>query len=63
MLGQGVVDELCLTVSPRLEGGSARRIVDAAEATPQPMNLAHAFSASDGTLLLCYVRAEPHESS
>ena len=63
MLSQGVVDELCLTLSPRLEGGSARRIVDAAEATPQPMSLAHAFSASDGTLLLRYVRVESHESN
>lgn len=57
MIGQGVVDELCLTVSPRLEGGSARRIVDAAEATPQAMSLAHVLSAADGTLLLRYVRA------
>jgi len=56
MLAQGVVDELCLTVSPRLEGGSARRIVDAANASPQPMALAHALSAPDGTLLLRYVR-------
>lgn len=57
MIAQGVVDELCLTVSPRLEGGSARRIVDAADATPQEMKLAHALSAPDGTLLLRYVRA------
>lgn len=56
MIAQGVVDELCLTVSPRLEGGSARRIVDAADATPQEMTLAHALSAPDGTLLLRYVR-------
>lgn len=54
MIAQGVVDELCLTVSPRLEGGSARRIVDAANATPQDMMLAHALSAADGTLLLRY---------
>jgi riboflavin biosynthesis pyrimidine reductase len=57
MLADGVVDELCLTVSPRLEGGSARRIVEAAAATPQTMSLAHALSAHDGTLLLRYVRA------
>ncbi|MBH0084600.1 pyrimidine reductase family protein [Salinibacterium sp. SWN167] len=57
MIAQGVVDELCLTVSPRLEGGSARRIVDAADATPQNMSLAHALSAPDGTLLLRYLRA------
>ncbi|MGV8913643.1 MAG: pyrimidine reductase family protein [Rhodoglobus sp.] len=57
MIAQGVVDELCLTISPRLEGGSARRIVDAAQATPQDMALAHALSGADGTLLLRYVRA------
>ncbi|GAA1216076.1 pyrimidine reductase family protein [Rhodoglobus aureus] len=57
MIAQGVVDELCLTISPRLEGGSARRIVDAAEATPQDMALAHALGGDDGTLLLRYVRA------
>lgn len=57
MIAQGVVDELCLTISPRLEGGSARRIVDAADATPQDMTLGHAFSAPDGSLLLRYVRA------
>jgi riboflavin biosynthesis pyrimidine reductase len=58
MIAQGVVDELCLTVSPRLEGGSARRIVDAADATPQDMTLAHALSSNDGTLLLRYLRAK-----
>ncbi|TQO19101.1 riboflavin biosynthesis pyrimidine reductase [Rhodoglobus vestalii] len=57
MIREGIVDELCLTVSPRLEGGSARRIVDAEEASPQAMTLAHALSADDGTLLLRYVRA------
>jgi riboflavin biosynthesis pyrimidine reductase len=57
MIAEGVVDELCLTLSPRLEGGSARRIVDAAEATPQDMALAQALRGADGTLLLRYVRA------
>lgn len=57
MISEGVVDELCLTISPRLEGGSARRIVNAQEASPQDMALAHALSGNDGTLLLRYVRA------
>ena len=57
MIAEGVVDELCLTLSPRLEGGSARRIVDAAEATPRDMALAQALSGADGTLLLRYVRS------
>lgn len=58
MIAQGVVDELCLTISPRLEGGSARRIVDAVDASPQAMNLAHSLSAADGTLLLRYLRSQ-----
>lgn len=31
LLGEGIVDELCLTLAPRLVGGSHRRIVDAAD--------------------------------
>ncbi|MGV8859320.1 pyrimidine reductase family protein [Rhodoglobus sp.] len=57
MIAQGVVDELCLTISPRIEGGSARRIVDAADAAPQEMALAQALGGDDGALLLRYVRA------
>ncbi|MGV8876831.1 MAG: pyrimidine reductase family protein [Rhodoglobus sp.] len=57
MIAEGAIDELCLTISPRLESGSASRIVLAAAASPQTMTLAHALTAEDGTLLLRYVRA------
>lgn len=58
MIAEGTIDELCLTVSPRLEGGMARRIVDGGEAVPRDLRLAHALAADDGTLLLRYVRAD-----
>lgn len=51
----GVVDELCLTVAPSLEAGSARRIASAPEATPTGMRLVSVLRASD-ELLLRYVR-------
>lgn len=53
----GVLDELCLTLSPRLEGGTVRRIVDGGAVAPIGMSLAHALAADDGTLLLRYTRA------
>ncbi|ODA91347.1 hypothetical protein ATY41_01305 [Leifsonia xyli subsp. xyli] len=57
LLAGGVVDELCLTLSPRLEAGSATRIaVGAAPIEPVGMRLAHVLHSED-TLLLRYVRA------
>ncbi len=51
------VDELCLTVSPILEGPGAPRIVGG-DPTGAPRNLELASAlVSDGTLLLRYVRA------
>lgn len=52
MIEEGTIDELCLTLSPRLEGGIARRITDGHAATPTDMTLAHVLVADDGTLLL-----------
>jgi len=57
MIEEGAIDELCLTISPRLEGGTARRIADGHLMTPRELRLAHALAAADGTLLLRYVRA------
>jgi riboflavin biosynthesis pyrimidine reductase len=54
LLAGGVVDELCLTVSPTLEGGAAGRIASGPDATPTPLRLAHVLTADDGTLLLRY---------
>jgi riboflavin biosynthesis pyrimidine reductase len=57
MVADGAVDELCLTLSAQLEGGSGRRITDGAfPPAPLSMRLAHVL-ASDDTLLLRYVRA------
>jgi riboflavin-specific deaminase-like protein len=37
-VGAGLIDELCLTVAPRLVGGPGRRILDGAE-LPQPLEV------------------------
>jgi riboflavin biosynthesis pyrimidine reductase len=56
MVAGGAVDELCLTLSAQLEGGSGRRITDGAfPPAPLAMRLAHVL-ASDDTLLLRYLR-------
>lgn len=55
LLAADAVDELCLTVSPRLEAGDARRI--AAGQLPEPRGLALAHVLRSGsTLLLRYRR-------
>jgi riboflavin biosynthesis pyrimidine reductase len=50
------VDELCLTISPLLEAGGARRIVAGAPEKARRMTLHHVL-VSDGTLMLRYLRA------
>lgn len=50
------VDELCLTVSPVVENGSAGRITAGAPLAPRPMRLRHAIAAGD-MLMLRYERA------
>lgn len=50
------LDELCLTLSPVLENGSAGRITAGAAQTPRGMRLGHVLSAGD-TLLLRYERS------
>ena len=57
MIEEGTIDELCLTLSARLDGGTASRITDGGGAVPTDMRLAHALAAADGTLLLRYLRA------
>lgn len=54
LIAEGVVDELCLTVSPTLEGGPAGRIATGADASPTVLRLANVLAADDGTLLLRY---------
>ncbi|MGO1547717.1 MAG: dihydrofolate reductase family protein, partial [Microbacterium gubbeenense] len=55
-LAQGAVDELCLTLAPTLEGGTARRIAASAEASPTPMQLISVLRSGE-ELLLRYRRA------
>lgn len=56
MIAEDTIDELCLTLSARLEGGVARRIADGHAINATGMSLAHALAATDGTLLLRYKR-------
>ncbi len=51
----GLVDEVCLTVSPVLAGPGATRIIAGPEGTPRSMTLRHVL-ASDGYLFLRYAR-------
>jgi riboflavin biosynthesis pyrimidine reductase len=59
--GEGLLDELCLTVSPVLVGGQARRIMSGGSAgdlpgAPGSLQLAHVLT-DDGFLFCRYVRA------
>ncbi len=59
--GAGLLDDLCLTFSPVLEGGSADRILAPAPASPAAftvarLRLAHVLE-DDGSLLCRYLRA------
>jgi riboflavin biosynthesis pyrimidine reductase len=62
LLGQlaeaGLVDELCLTISPMLAGGTAGRIVASSDekAAATPLRLAHIL-ADNGFLMNRYVRS------
>ncbi|MCU1676956.1 MAG: hypothetical protein JWM93_1714 [Frankiales bacterium] len=57
LLRAGIVDELDLTVSPLLAGGSLPRIVQGTELrAPQPMRLAQLLT-EDGFLFLRYARS------
>jgi riboflavin biosynthesis pyrimidine reductase len=51
----GLVDEVCLTVSPLIAGAGASRIIAGHPGALTKMDLRHAL-ASDGTLLLRYAR-------
>ncbi|MCT9929463.1 pyrimidine reductase family protein [Planotetraspora sp. A-T 1434] len=57
----GLVDELCLTISPQLVGGDAARILNGV-ASPSPMVLAQVLE-EDGFLFCRYVREVGDEPS
>ncbi len=56
LIGAGLADELCLTVSPMLAAGSAQRIAVSHNAAPTPMALRHVLLDSDGTMLTRWER-------
>lgn len=56
LIAADCVDELCLSLSPVLEGGSAGRISSGGAQTSRPMTLLHALPAGD-MLFLRYERA------
>jgi riboflavin-specific deaminase-like protein len=62
LLDANRVDELCLTISPLIEGGDARRIVLGTPEKARRMTLHHVL-VSDGTLMLRYLRAFPDHAS
>lgn len=55
LVAADLVDELCLTLSPQLEGGSATRISRGDAQTTRPMRLAHAIHG-ERMLFLRYLR-------
>ncbi len=56
LIDAGAVDELCLTVSPLLVGGTAGRIAVSPNALPTAMSLRHALLDDDGTVLTRWER-------
>ena len=58
-LTAGAVDELCLTVSPQLVGGTASRIAVSPKARPPPMNPGHQLIATPGTIHTPWEPAHP----
>ena len=56
LLDANRVNELCLTISPLIEGGDARRILVGTPEKPRRMTLRHVL-VSDGMLMLRYLRA------
>ena len=55
----GLVDEVCLTLSPMLIGGDAGRIVRGAPEMAREMRLVHAISDDEGFVFLRYAAARP----
>jgi riboflavin biosynthesis pyrimidine reductase len=56
MVAEGLIDELFVTLAPRVVGGSSARIVHGPDADPDPWELAHGFVDDDGYLFLRYTR-------
>jgi riboflavin-specific deaminase-like protein len=59
LTAEGLVDEVCLTISPLLVGGHAPRVADASEAGPVATMRLDRLLEDDGALFLRYVRDAP----
>ena len=57
MVSLGLVDELFLTLAPRVIGGASARIVHGLDADPAPWDLAHGFVDDEGYLFLRYAKS------
>jgi riboflavin biosynthesis pyrimidine reductase len=57
LIAADLVDEFCLTLSPKLVGGAAARVAASAAEHPRGMRLAHAIEG-ERMLFLRYVRGE-----
>lgn len=55
MVADGAVDELCLTISPLLEGGVGGRIIEGVQTVSKRLQLRQVLTAA-GALILRYVR-------
>lgn len=56
MLSLGLVDELFLTVAPRVIAGDSARVAHGLDADPRPWELLHGFVDEQGFLFLRYAR-------
>jgi riboflavin biosynthesis pyrimidine reductase len=54
LVAAGLLDELCLTVSPRMVGGDAKRILAGPLLTPPAELRLHSICEEDGYLFLRY---------
>ncbi len=55
LLDAGLVDELCVTIAPRLAGGGAGRIAQGASEADRRVDLAGSFADDEGFVFLRYV--------
>jgi riboflavin biosynthesis pyrimidine reductase len=58
MVSLGLVDELFLTIAPRVISGSSARVMHGVDADPTPWSFAHGFVDEQGFLFLRYARRE-----
>ena len=62
MVSLGLVDELFLTVAPRVIAGTSARVAHGLDADPTPWQLEHGFVDEHGFLFLRYARPDEPEA-